>query len=39
MSIIKKKQIFVKLIFSNFVNFDEFGENQYLRNFPFMVNL
>ena len=27
------------LIFPNFMNFDRFGENQYLKNFPLRVHL
>ena len=27
------------LIFPNFVNFDRFGENQHLRNFPLKTHL
>ena len=30
---------FMVQIFPNFVNFDRFDENQYLRNFPFRVYL
>ena len=30
---------FMVQIFPNFVNFDRFEENQYLRNFPFRVRL
>ena len=31
--------MFVALICPNFVHFDQFGENQYQRNFPFRINL
>ena len=27
------------MVFVNLVNFDRFGENQYLRNFPFKAHL
>ena len=36
---ILSKQVFVVLIFSSCVNFNRFGENQYLKNFPFKVYL
>ena len=31
--------LYKKTNFSNFVNFDQFGENLYLRGFPFKVHL